>query len=406
MLPPVKHGTPYYSTTAIAEHAIKCLKDHARNHAGQPFFSYVAFIVPHFPVMAPAADIARYRDVYSVGWDVIRQERWQRLRELGIVNCDLAPATATSCRAISTRRCCGDVGPMEIVYSYPWDSLCDGQQKFQAAKMAVHAAMVDRMDQEIGRVLDQVRRMGAFDDTLVFFLSDNGADASLIVRGDGNDALPRPVPRGRSCASAPVGPAPATRPCGGTRYGSTKAAFPRRWWCIGPRGSPPTASSPCAGPRDRLRPYDTGIGRRTARRGLERRGRAALARPESGARACSDVAIDREFLFFDHEGNRALRMGNWKIVSAREDNDAWELFDMSVDRCEKVNLVAKHPELARGMEAKWHALETQYRRQAGHDDRAAASAISASCPTDRRSTSWSRAIASSCNSQTAGVRTP
>jgi arylsulfatase len=77
-----------------------------------------------------------------------------------------------------------------------------------------------------------------------------------------------------------------------------------------------------------------------------------------------DGAVRREWLFFHHEGNRALRMGNWKLVSAREDQNVWELFDLGKDRCERVDLAAQHPDRVRRMEAKWNELETEFRRTA------------------------------------------
>ncbi|MBM3892725.1 MAG: arylsulfatase, partial [Verrucomicrobia bacterium] len=81
LAPPVKPDSGYYATTAFADHAIKCLKEHAEKHAGQPFFQYLAFIAPHFPLHALPEDIASYRDRYLEGWDVVRERRWKRLRE-------------------------------------------------------------------------------------------------------------------------------------------------------------------------------------------------------------------------------------------------------------------------------------------------------------------------------------
>jgi len=185
--PPVKPDSGYYATTAFADHAIRCLKDHAQHHPGKPVFSYLAFISPHFPLHALPEDIARYRDRYLVGWDAVRERRWQRLRELGIVNCALSARDAQLTPRYFKQEWLDTLGPGEIEHAVAWDSLTDEQRRFQATKMAIHAAMVDRMDREIGRVLDQLRAMGAFDNTLIFFLSDNGADASILVRGEGHD---------------------------------------------------------------------------------------------------------------------------------------------------------------------------------------------------------------------------
>src|SRR5262245_28849484 len=83
-LPPVKPADGYYSSTAIADHAIKCLKEHSEKHAKQPFFGFVAFTAPHFPLHAPAEDVARYKKKYLAGWDDLREQRWRRLKELKI----------------------------------------------------------------------------------------------------------------------------------------------------------------------------------------------------------------------------------------------------------------------------------------------------------------------------------
>ena len=86
-LPPVPADAGYYATTAVADHAIRCLQEHAQQQADEPFFHYLAFTSPHFPLQAPAEDIEQYRDVYREGWDKIRQRRWQRMQQLGLINC-------------------------------------------------------------------------------------------------------------------------------------------------------------------------------------------------------------------------------------------------------------------------------------------------------------------------------
>ncbi|MCX7006880.1 MAG: sulfatase-like hydrolase/transferase, partial [Kiritimatiellaeota bacterium] len=191
-LPPVAKNSGYYTATAFADHAIKCLKEHAAQHAEQPFFSYLAFTVPHFPLQAPAADIARYRDHYLKGWDTVREERWQKLRDMQIVNCALAPLEPGFTPRYFKPDVLDKLGPGEVKHPLPWAQLGDEQKKYQATKVAIHAAMVDRMDKEIGRVLDQVRAMGAWENTVIFFLSDNGTDATLLVRGDGHDRAAAP----------------------------------------------------------------------------------------------------------------------------------------------------------------------------------------------------------------------
>ena len=90
-LPPVKRGSGYYATDAIGDHAVKCLRDHAENHSEQPFFHFLAFTAPHFPLHALPADIAKYRKRYRRSWELVRAERYQRVRQLGITTAKLSP---------------------------------------------------------------------------------------------------------------------------------------------------------------------------------------------------------------------------------------------------------------------------------------------------------------------------
>jgi len=148
--PPVAKNSGYYTETAYADHAIRCLKEHSEKYADSPFFSYLAFTEPHFPLQAPAEDIARYRDQYLKGWDKVREERWKKLREMGIVNCGLSPLETGLEAPGLNPKLLEKIGPGEIDHTVPWEQLTEEQKRFQATKMAIHAAMIDRMDHEIG----------------------------------------------------------------------------------------------------------------------------------------------------------------------------------------------------------------------------------------------------------------
>ncbi len=119
-LPLVTKDSGYYTTTAFADHAIRCLKEHAEKHAPQPFFSYLAFTAPHFPLQAPPEDIARYRDNYVKGWDQVRENRWEKLREMGIVHCDLAPLETTFTPRYFKPDVLEILGPGEVEHAVPW----------------------------------------------------------------------------------------------------------------------------------------------------------------------------------------------------------------------------------------------------------------------------------------------
>jgi len=183
-------GQKIFSATAITDHALECLKEHDAGHKGKPFFHYVCYTTPHFPVQAEQQDIDKYRERYNEGWDIMRQRHWQRLRDMGIVNCDLSEREADVPAPHYLKHkeeWDALLGLGEIEYAVAWDTLTDEQKRFQATKMAIYAAMVDRTDREIGRIVDQLERMRAFDDTLILFLSDNGASAEMMIRGKGHD---------------------------------------------------------------------------------------------------------------------------------------------------------------------------------------------------------------------------
>ncbi len=365
-LPSVKPDSGYYATTAFADHAVEYLKDHAKNYPAQPFFLYLAFISPHFPLHALPEDIARYRDKYLVGWDEVRQQRWRHAKEFGIVNCDLALLDQKLSPRYFKEEVLETLGPGEVRYAAPWETLTEGQKKFQATKMAIHAAMVDRMDRELGRVLEQLRAMGVFDDTLIFFLSDNGADATIMIRGDGHDST---APAGSAKSFLCLGPGWAS---------ACNAPFRRHkvWVSEGGISTPLIVHWPNGiRARGELR-HDLGHVIDFVPTLLEVAGGKAsdtwngVTVPPLPGRSlvpafAKDNVLKRNELFFSHEGNRSLRLGDWKLVSAREDDDRWELFNLAADRCEKINLAGQEPERLGQMVARWKELDTRFRLESG-----------------------------------------
>lgn len=352
-LPAVAAKDGYYSSTAIADSAIDHLKDHAEKHAGKPFFSFVAFTAPHFPLHAPPEDVARYAKTYRDGWDQARAARWDRLKAFDIPGLTLAPAERDLGPPYRNPDAFKKLGPGEVDRPAPWADLTADQRAFQAAKMAVHAAMVDRMDQEIGRILAQVKAMKATDDTLVMFLSDNGASAEIMVRGDGHDPA-------AACGSG------ATFVCLGPGW-STVANTPFRrhktWVHEGGISTPLVVSWPKGIPaRGEFRHtpghvvdlvptiLEVAGGRDPAERDRTKP-------PPSPGRSlvpafAKDVTVKRDAIWWQHEGNRAYRAGDWKIVAAGKDA-AWELYDLSADRAESKNLAAANPDRVKAMAAAW-----------------------------------------------------
>lgn len=365
--PPVAPRAGYYSTIAIADYAIQFLREHHQQHREQPFFLYLAFLSPHFPLQALPQDIAKYQGRYGEGWDAVRRQRWERATALGLVRHalpDLEPHyfAPWSLSEVELQR---QLGPGESARAVPWAALTVEQKVFQAQKMAIHAAMVDRMDQEIGRVLAQIRAMGQAENTVTFFVSDNGASAEQIIRGDRHDP------------QAPPGSAP-TFLCLGPGW-SSAANSPLRlhkhWVHEGGISSPLIVHWP-AGIKDRgglrhapghfIDLLPTLLELAGIQPAPQWQGRTPPPLPGKSLvpTFARDVPLPREYLFFHHQGNRALRVGDMKLVAAGAQGP-WELYDLSVDRGESRNLAAEQPDTVAEMNALWQRLEAQFREQAG-----------------------------------------
>lgn len=363
-LAPVEPGTAYYATTAIAEHAIRCLKEHAASHADRPFFHFLAFTAPHFPLHALPADIAKYRERYRAGWDTIRQQRYERQRREGFAVGRLSPAERELGPPYHLPESLQKLGPHEVNRPLPWADLTDGQRLFQAEKMAIHAAMVHRMDIEIGRVVEQLKAMRAFENTLILFLSDNGASAEIMVRDDGHDP------------EAPAGSA-RTYLCLGPGWSTTANTPFRRhktWVHEGGVSTPLVAHWPKGiTARGELR-HTLGHVTDIAPTLLElagvkprvQEGEPRGPRPPGQSLVASfgdAKEAGREEIWFGHESNRALRLGTWKIVAAGK-SSPWELYDIARDRSETENLAAAHPDRVASMAKLWETRFEEFTRTA------------------------------------------
>ena len=353
----------YYATEATADHAIECLKDHAANHADRPFFHYLAFIAPHFPLHAPQADIDRYRDRYLAGWEVLRRERHAKQKETGITATTLSAVEPDLGPPYAFPAAMEKYGPHEVNRPLPWDSLTDEQRRFQATKMAIHAAMVDRMDREIGRVLAQLKTMGAFENTLVLFASDNGASAEMMVRDGGHD--PEAAP-GSATTYLCLGP-------GFSNACNTPHRRHKTWVHEGGISTPLIAHWPSGiAARGELRHTPAHVvdvvptvlelaGLPVPR---EWQGKPLPEAPGRSLRPAfaTDAPLARDSLWWLHEGHRAVRVGDWKLVAAK--GEPWELYDLSTDRAEQHNLAAQQPARVAELEATWQSQTDAFLRLA------------------------------------------
>jgi arylsulfatase A-like enzyme len=283
------------------------------------------------------------------------------MRRMGIVNGVLAPMEPDKWTVWNTpdAELLAKIGPGEVTRAVPWSGLTREQKDFQRTKMAIHAAMITRMDAEIGKVLRQVDAMGAGEDTVVLFVSDNGASSEQLIRGDGHDA------------SAPPGSARSYLGLGPGWSSNSNAPFRlhKSWLHEGGIASPLIVR------------WTNGVKDRNALRRtpahfvdivptLVDLAGGGPTRPDGGpplsGRSLApafgrDREIAREFLYFNHNNNRALRVGNWKLLSTGE-KGPWELFDLSKDRCEQRNLAALQGGRVDRMARLWEEQDAGYAR--------------------------------------------
>jgi len=365
-LPRPEPGSGYYTTTAIADYAIKFLNEHEQQHADKPFFLYVAFTAPHFPLHAIQKDIDHYRETYEIGWDAVRAQRHARLEALGLYEGPLPPLEPNYKPAwnLPPGKLEQIFGPGTVATAVPWNTLSPEQKAFQARKMAIHAAMVDRMDREIGRLIETLKKMGAFENTVILFLSDNGASAEQIVRGDGHDGK---APAGSASTYLSIGP-------GWSSAANTPLRLHKSWVHEGGVATPLIVHWP------------EGIRARGALRHalghavdipvtlLDLAGghisdlpaRKAAPRPPGKSLVPTFNAPQaplHQFVFFSHTGNRALRQGKWKLVRSKG-MQSWALYDMSADRAEQHDLAVRYPDRVAKMARMWGKLDAQFKQDA------------------------------------------
>lgn len=359
----------FYFTDAISDEAVEQLTRHEQNHADQPFFQYVAYTAPHWPLHALPEDIAKYEGRYACGWDVLREERLQRMLELGVIDEHIA---------LSPR------DPSQP----PWEEA--KHKDWEARRMAVYAAQIDRMDQGIGRILRQLEASGKLENTVVFFLADNGGCAEVISENWGQRIQKGPSGRSHTRDGRPVryGNTPDIVPGPEDTYQSYGVAWAnasntpfRKYKCWVHEGgiSTPFIVHWPAGIEDAgaIRhqaaqlpdvmatileltgaPYPRRIGDREIQ-------------PHEGYSLCEAFAgrpHAREVLTWEHEGNCGIRKGKWKLVceyvkpwslpDAAErpvGQQLWELYDIELDRAELHDLSTQYPAVVAELSAEYQA---------------------------------------------------
>ena len=343
----------FYLTDAIGQRAVRYIDEAAAQHRDQPFFGYIAFTSPHWPLHAPAEDIARYRGKYMCGWDVIRQQRLDKMKQLGIVPPD------TKLSPHSPAYPGFGQGPPDTNDPTPaWDSLDDDRKRDMDLRMAVYAAQIDRMDQNVGRILAALEKDKLLDNTLILFLSDNGGCGEESIFGfDGGPFWLRQHKRkaGQPITKGTIGAADSYSSYGMCWANASNTPFRmyKHFVHEGGIATPLIAHWPAGIPsRGEIRtdvighvidllPTCADVAGATYPK--QRNGQDVLPpEGESFLPALQGKPLSRQRpLFWEHEGNRAVRDGNWKLVSRY--GHPWELYDLSTDRAELNDVAAKEP---------------------------------------------------------------
>ncbi|REJ69749.1 MAG: arylsulfatase [Planctomycetota bacterium] len=339
----------YYYTDAISDNAARFVR--SRENERRPFFLYVAYTAPHWPLHALPEDIEKYDGVYDKGWDRVREERMARMVEMGI----LKPSWKMSPRNPFVKS---------------WEEA--PHKHWEAYRMAVYAAQIDRMDQGIGKIVTALEETDQLENTLILFLADNGGCHEPITGRQGGagfhtfgKTLPEGAFRGGNFPDTYPGPADTFASYGMAWANASNTPFRlfKHFVHEGGIASPLVVHWPheiqqggalrhqpghlidimatcvdVAGARYPQKVHDQEI--------LPLEGKSLVP-------AFADQPIEREAIYWEHEGNRAVRRGKWKLVARYK--RPWELYDMEADRAELDNLIESEPELAQSMIDDWHA---------------------------------------------------
>ncbi len=325
----------FYMTDAISDYAVEVVRQHGQQTPEQPFFLYVAYTAPHWPLHALPEDIAKYQGRYDAGWDALRTERYARMRAMGLIDE----------RHVLTPR------PASIP---TWDDAEDHED--WALRMAVYAAMIDRMDQGIGRILAALEENGAFDHTLVMFLADNGGCAESIEGRQLNDATVPIGTRGSYVAYkepwANASNTPFRLYKKWTHEGGIATPFIAHW----PAGiDQPGRLVPHVGHVIDLMATVLDVAGVAYPDSLDGRALLPLDGKSLAPLFKGQTPAGHEALYWEHLGNRAMRQGRWKLVYDASDAQTWELYDLDADPTELHDLAARYPERARAMQQQWEA---------------------------------------------------
>jgi arylsulfatase A-like enzyme len=338
-------GEDYYFTDAIGQNAADFIRQGTA--AKKPFFLYAAFTAPHWPPHARPADIERYAGRYKDGWDALREQRRKKMIELGIIRADWP---------MSQR------DPTVPAWAEAED------KEWQQSRMEVYAAMVDSLDQNVGRILEALRSTGQERNTLVLFLADNGGCAEEIGPNWRGLHIPdktrdgKPVRRGNVRSLMP-GPEETYQSYGVPWANASNTPFRlyKHWVHEGVIATPLIAQWPGHAKAGAIT-HEPGhlidlmamcVDVSRAKYPSDRRGQRVIPMEGISLRpALGGSKLRRQSpIFWEHEGNKAVREGHWKLVSRFPGE--WELYDLEGDRTETADLAAKYPDRVKKLSAAW-----------------------------------------------------
>lgn len=340
--------SPYYTTDAFTDHALQFVGEQKDD---KPFFLYLAFNAPHWPLQAKEEDIQKFTKLYrSKGWDKIRQERYNRMQKMGIID--------------------KNVGFAEWE-NRSWDELTEKEKDESAYRMAVYAAQVHCVDYNVGKVIDYLKKTKQLDNTLILFLADNGACAEpyLELGGGKQEDINNPA-----CNNMPSY---------GRAWAQTSNTPFRKYKCRSYEGG---ISTPL------IFSWNKKLGNRHGNlctipgylpdimpTVLEATGAAYPETYHGGNKIHPLVGTSlfpaitekvpslHEYMYWEHQGNRAIRYGNWKAIRD-EAGTEWELYDIVKDRTEKNNLASQHPDVLKKLRNEWEYWAIKYNVLPKHQD--------------------------------------
>lgn len=350
----------FYATDAITDYAISFANK--AKELNKPMFLYLAYNAPHFPLHAPKEVTDKYMETYMQGWDSIRIMREEKVKELGIIEGDYK-ASGRGDVAESMR--------MDETYPIPaWCELSADEQTDLARRMAIFAAMVDIMDQNIGRLLKHLEQNDMLDNTFILFTSDNGACAEWHEHGfDFSTGVKYHIHTGNELDSMGLLGTYHHYGTGWANVGNTPLSLYKHfaheggissptvmWWGDKLQNKGAIDHTPLnivdimatcvdlAGAQYPAKYHERDI--------LPMEGISFLPLARGGQ-------LDERAIFAEHEGNRMVRKGDWKLVSAQYKSDVWELYNIVQDRTEQNNLASQHPEMVEQLAKEYHTWATR-----------------------------------------------